>query len=381
MVCALWGSFFNVCIVRIPEGRSVASPPSACGACGTRVAFYDNIPIVSYLVLRGKCRHCGTGFSPRYLLVEILTAAVSATLFQRFVLDGLHTGAAVQTGAALGIPFPEGLMDPDFLWRLLSYLAHFLFAGILIVLSGIDMATKRLPDIITLPSIPILYAVGFLVKAGPDWLDRLIGIVAGYLVIRIVSDGYYYLKGREGLGLGDAKLLALMGALLGWQVLPIIIFGASFVGVFASIPMFFLQARGPHPQKPPGPLGDETPNTGDGKRWAHQTSQTRRPKPGGVSKCPLARSFRRPPFSTSCWPPASTPGWHRSVCPSAGDPDLPVTERPSVPYPERMPLNPAASSRPICRLSRLPGRRSAAPFHPRVAVHRPVAGEARPGRD
>ena len=218
---ALWGSFYNVCIARIPRGESVVRPGSHCGACGKPVRPHDNIPIFSYLLLRGRCRDCGTHFSARYALIEVLGAATGMLLFWKLALLA-----------------PE---DPPAV-RLARFAIGFVFTGVLIVLSFIDLDTKRLPDVITLPSIPILFLAGFSTGDVP-WLERLIGAAAGYLAVRIIADGYYYLTGREGLGLGDGKLLAVIGALLGWRALPPIIFAASFVGVLVSIPLLLLQRR------------------------------------------------------------------------------------------------------------------------------------------
>ena len=195
---ALWGSFYNVCIARIPRGESVVRPGSHCGACNRPVRPLDNIPILSYLLLRGRCRDCGARFSARYALIEALGAATSVLLFWKLVV--------------LAPDDPPGV-------RLARYAVGFAFTGVLMVLSFIDLDTKRLPDVITLPSIPIFFLAGFATGDVP-WLERLIGAAAGYLAVRIIADGYYYLTGREGLGLGDGKLLAVIGALLGWRALP-----------------------------------------------------------------------------------------------------------------------------------------------------------------
>jgi leader peptidase (prepilin peptidase) / N-methyltransferase len=218
---ALWGSFYNVCIARIPRGESVVRPPSHCGACGKPVRALDNIPIVSYFLLRGRCRDCGAQFSIRYALIEMLGALTSAVLFWKLVM--------------LAPGDPPGV-------RLARFAVGFAFTGVLLVLSFIDLDTKRLPDVITLPSIPLFFVLGFATGDIP-WLDRLIGAAAGYLAVRIIADGYYYLTGREGLGLGDGKLLAVVGALLGWRALPGVIFAASFVGVLVSIPILLIQRR------------------------------------------------------------------------------------------------------------------------------------------
>lgn len=240
---ALWGSFFNVCIARVPKGQSIVRPASHCFSCGTPVRAIDNVPILSYLLLRGRCRSCGAKFSPRYLLVELLTAALSALIFWQVV-------AAAPAEVTLAV-------------RAARYAVYFAFAGVMVVLSFIDLDTMTLPDVITLPSIPIFFAAGFAVhEAG--WIDRAIGIAAGYLVIRIISDGYYYITGREGLGLGDAKLLAVMGALLGWKALPIVIFLGSFIGVLIGIPLMLIARRQGGDAPPPEPIPGQGAATGDG---------------------------------------------------------------------------------------------------------------------
>jgi len=218
---ALWGSFLNVCIARIPRGMSVASPPSHCFSCGAHVKPYDNIPILSYLILRGRCRHCGVKFSARHALVEALAGLLSMLVFWVFSLDPA--------------PLPLGI-------RVARYAVYFAFSAVLLVLTFIDIDTKRLPDIITLPSVVVFFAGGFAV-GDVSWLERLIGTAGGYLVVRLIADAYYYSTGREGLGLGDGKLLAVMGALLGWKALPPIIFCASFVGIAISVPVLFAQRK------------------------------------------------------------------------------------------------------------------------------------------
>lgn len=239
---ALWGSFFNVCIARVPRGLSVVRPGSHCFACQAPVRAVDNLPILSYFLLRGRCRSCQAPFSLRYPAIEALTAAVSALLFWRMVL--------------LAPEDPPGL-------RLVRYLVAFAFAGVLIVLSFIDLDTKRLPDVITLPSVAVFFLAGFGTGDVP-WLDRLIGAAGGYLAVRIIADGYYYLTGREGLGLGDGKLLAVIGAMLGWKALPVVVFTASFVGILVSVPVLWYQQRKapapaaavPAPPDPPPPAAD-----------------------------------------------------------------------------------------------------------------------------
>jgi leader peptidase (prepilin peptidase)/N-methyltransferase len=219
---AVWGSFFNVCIARIPLGQSVVRPPSHCFSCGRTVRPWDNIPLLSYFVLRGRCRYCGARFSPRYLLVELLVTVLSALVYWRFVME-----ADPAT--------PPGL-------RVARYFLYFAFTGVMVVLSFIDLDTQLLPDVITLPSIPIFFLAAFAVH-DVSWLSRLIGVVLGYGMVRLISDGYYYLTGREGMGLGDGKLLAGVGALLGWRAFVMVIFLASFLGILVSVPVLLVTRR------------------------------------------------------------------------------------------------------------------------------------------
>jgi leader peptidase (prepilin peptidase) / N-methyltransferase len=218
---AIWGSFFNVVIARVPRGESVVRPASRCGSCGTPVRPRDNIPIVSYFLLRGRCRACGTHFSARYPLVEALTAVLSALVFWWF--------AGSDGGELLAV-------------RLGRFAVYFLFTGTLIVLSFIDFDTKRLPDVITIPGTAVLFLAAFAAHDVP-WTERAIGVAAGYLFVRLIADFYYYVLKREGLGLGDGKLLALMGAVLGWKALPVILFAGSMLGSVVSIPLLLLARR------------------------------------------------------------------------------------------------------------------------------------------
>lgn len=218
---AIWGSFLNVCIARIPLGMSVVTPPSHCFACGARVLARDNIPILSYLLLRGRCRHCRAKFSARHALIEALAAVLSVLVLWCFALDA--------QGLPLGV-------------RVARYTVYFAFSAVLVVLTFIDLDTKRLPDRITLPSVMVFFLGGF-ATGEVAWLERAIGAVAGYALVRLIADVYYYSTGREGLGLGDGKLLAAMGALLGWKALPPIVFCASFIGIMVSIPVLLVQRR------------------------------------------------------------------------------------------------------------------------------------------
>jgi leader peptidase (prepilin peptidase)/N-methyltransferase len=218
---AVWGSFFNVAIVRVPRGESIVRPGSRCPHCAAPVRAADNIPIVSYLLLRGRCRSCRAPISGRYPLVEALAALLAAALWWKFVANDPDQAAAV---------------------RLARFACYFAFGGVLLVLAFIDLATKLLPDVITLPAIPILYLSAFGAH-GADWKARLIGAAAGYLFFRLIADFYYYVLKREGLGLGDGKLLAVIGAVLGWRALPFVVFVGAIVGAAVSLPIALWQRR------------------------------------------------------------------------------------------------------------------------------------------
>lgn len=218
---AVWGSFYNVVIARLPQGLSVVRPASRCGQCGAAVRARDNIPILSYLLLRGRCRACGVRFSVIYPLVEALSATLAALIFWTFVAADPAEELAVRLG---------------------RFAVYFAFTGALIVLSFIDLATKRLPDVITIPGTFLMFAAAFAAHDVP-WQERAIGAAAGYLFFRLIADFYYYVLKREGLGLGDGKLLAMIGAVLGWKALPIVVFAGALVGSMVSIPAILIAGR------------------------------------------------------------------------------------------------------------------------------------------
>lgn len=245
---ALWGSFFNVCIARLPRGLSVVKPGSHCFACGQPVKAYDNVPMLSYLWLRGRCRACGVRFSARYVLVEALMAALSGLLFWSFVME------------AHSVPLPI---------RLARFAVFFAFTGALLVLSFIDLDTQRLPDVVTLPGTAVFFLAGFGAQFAP-WTERAIGLVAGYVAVRLIADLYFYTRGREGLGLGDGKLLSMIGALLGWKALPVVVFSASLLGVAVSLPLLLRARRTPRvetPEAPPAPAAEDDADEDDSLRY------------------------------------------------------------------------------------------------------------------
>lgn len=218
---AVVGSFLNVCIYRLPLGQSVVSPGSRCMDCGAAVRWYDNIPILSWLVLRGRCRSCKAPFSIRYPLVELLTGLLTLLLMLKF--------------------------GPS-----LSLAVMFLFCAALVVITFIDFDHQIIPDEISLPGILLGFLSSFFLP-GHGWLSSLLGIVVGWGSLALIFYGYLWLTGREGMGGGDAKLLAMMGAFLGLKAVPFIIFASSLVGTVAGLSIMAIQRKDRHLAIPFGP--------------------------------------------------------------------------------------------------------------------------------
>lgn len=239
----LIGSFLNVVIYRLPvmmerdwaaqcaefrgepapvqEPLSLATPRSRCPHCGHAISAIENVPVISWLVLRGKCSACKASISPRYPLVELLTGILFAAL-------AWHYGFGVTALAAMG------------------------FAGALIALTGIDFDTQLLPDDITLP---LLWA-GLLVNTGGTFVSlksAVIGAVAGYLALWSVYWAFKIFTGKEGMGYGDFKLLAAIGAWLGWEMLPLTILLSSFVGAVIGLALIVVARHGRNVPIPFGP--------------------------------------------------------------------------------------------------------------------------------
>jgi len=231
----LIGSFLNVVIVRLPrqvqwqwekdkQGAvpppGIAWPPSHCPSCEHTLSWWENLPLLSYLLLRGRCRACGTGISLRYPLVEALTALLSLVVV-------LKLGLQWPTVAALALT-----------WALIA-------------LAFIDLEHFLLPDRITLP----LLAAGLLVNAiggFTDPLSAVIGAVSGYGILWAVYHAHRALTGREGFGYGDFKLLGALGAFLGWQLLPLVILLSAGVGAAIGITLILLRR---HQRSEPLPFG------------------------------------------------------------------------------------------------------------------------------
>ena len=191
------GSFLNVCIHRLPRHASIMRPRSRCPQCDYELRWYDNIPVVSYALLRGRCRQCGTGISVRYPIVEVLTLAV---FLLHYVVFGWSALLAVRL----------------------------IFACALIVLFAIDLEHHLLPDAITLPGI----AAGliFSLVVPPGIVDSFIGTIVGGGVLWAIGEAYYRFAGQEGMGGGDVKMLAMVGAFLGWKLVIVTLFLSSILG-------------------------------------------------------------------------------------------------------------------------------------------------------
>lgn len=222
----LWGSFANVCIYRMPptdahpNGRSVVHPGSHCGRCGAPVRWYDNLPIISYLLLRGRCRDCRAEFSARYLLVEAATGMLFVAMYHHSV----------------GLAYLDQPIDV----RLIRAGIMCAFAFVMVVIAMIDIDHQLILNKVTYPAIPIFYGLGLLLPER-HWSDGLIGAAVGYGLIRLVADGYYYLTGRDGMGYGDGKLLAIVGALFGWQAVIVSLFAGSLLGTVIATPLAIIE--------------------------------------------------------------------------------------------------------------------------------------------
>jgi leader peptidase (prepilin peptidase) / N-methyltransferase len=228
------GSFLNVCIYRLPRGESIAFPGSHCPNCGKAIAPYDNIPVLSFLWLLGKCRHCGTPISAQYPLVELLTG--SAFYF-----------------SALKWSFTP----PTFI--------NSLFLSALIVLFLIDLYHQILPNVITLPGILIgillspfqfqdyyldsislrlaaLLTPGSITTILP-WIGSLLGALVGGGLLFLVGFVFQLVRGKQGLGMGDVKMMAMVGAFLGWRLALLTIFAGSLLGSLLGVFLIFFSGK------------------------------------------------------------------------------------------------------------------------------------------
>jgi leader peptidase (prepilin peptidase)/N-methyltransferase len=206
-----WGSFLNVVIYRLPRNMSLITLRSSCPKCRTRIKFYDNIPVLSYIVLRGKCRHCQDKIPLSYFLVEILTPASFLLLYSKHSLS-------------------------------FHFFASCLFASAMIALGFIDYSHQILPDEITLSGLFLAVVYSFF-RTDLDLRQSLIGAVSGAGFLLFVYGAYFLLRKKEGLGMGDVTMMLFIGAFLGWQLSFFTLILASFSGALVGIFFIFIKKK------------------------------------------------------------------------------------------------------------------------------------------
>ena len=206
------GSFLNVCIYRLPASKTITDPPrSICPSCNRQIRYYDNIPILSYLWLKGRCRHCGTRIPFRYVVVELMTGVV-----------------------AVGILFHFGLT--------LEGLIYFVFISSLIIMTFIDIDHRIIPDVITLPGI-LIGLIASLALPTVGFKDAVIGLLVGGGSLWLVAWVYYLLTRKDGMGGGDIKLLAMMGTIIGLKGVIFTIFVSSAVGTLVGVTLMIIKGK------------------------------------------------------------------------------------------------------------------------------------------
>ena len=219
----LVGSFLNVVILRLPTtGASIVFPASHCPACQTPLRWYENIPLLSFLFLRGRCRSCQQAISWQYPLVELGMGLLSLALFVRWGLSP-------------------------------AYFIYFIYCASLLVIIVIDLYHQIIPDVISLPGILCGLAASFFLP-GMNWQASLLGILFGGGIFYAIALGYYLLTKRQGMGGGDIKLLAMIGAFQGWQALPFVIFASSFLGTIVGLLVMIREKKGGKTRIPYGPF-------------------------------------------------------------------------------------------------------------------------------
>jgi len=216
------GSFLNVCIYRLPAAKSIVHPRSMCPHCSTLIPFYDNIPVFSYLWLRGQCRRCKTKISMRYPAVELLGGLFALGTYLKF-------GPSAET------------------------VIYYLFVAALLTVTFIDIDHRIIPDVITLPGIPICFAASFALPA-VSYKDALLGVLVGGGSLFMVAWIYSLLTKKDGMGGGDIKLLAMMGAIVGWKGVFFTIFVASLVGTLVGLTVMLHSRKGMKLAVPFGPF-------------------------------------------------------------------------------------------------------------------------------
>lgn len=216
------GSFLNVCIYRIPTQTSVVSPASRCPVCASPILWYHNIPILSWCVLGGKCAVCKTRISVRYPLIEAMNGLLYVLVLNYY---GLSSTALV----------------------------FVVFVSIMVVITFIDLDHQVIPNVISLPGIVVGFVCS-LIFLPLAWQDSLLGVLFGGGFLWTVATGYRLLMGAEGMGMGDVKLLAMIGAFLGWQAVFPVVFIGSVVGTLVGVPIMLIKGKDSKLAIPFGPF-------------------------------------------------------------------------------------------------------------------------------
>lgn len=219
---AVIGSFLNVCIYRLARSKSIVTPGSACPNCEKPIQFYDNIPIVSYILLGGKCRHCGTGISLRYPFIELMTAVLFLVIFYQWGISP-------------------------------TFFINIFLVSLLITISFIDLDFQIIPDILSIGGLVAGIIISFI---RPDFriLDAVYGVLLGGGVLFIIAYGYQLIAKREGMGGGDIKLLAMLGAFLGYKGVIFSLVGGSLIGTIVGIPVMLIKGQNSKYAIPFGPF-------------------------------------------------------------------------------------------------------------------------------
>lgn len=216
------GSFYNVVIHRLPLKLSLVSPGSMCPGCGRSIAAYDNIPVLSYLLLGGKCRNCKSRISVRYPLVEALTGFFALVLFRRY---GLHPQFGIE----------------------------FVFISLLLIIAFIDLDTCLIPDVLSLSGVVLGFAFSFFTPR-LSWTESLLGIFLGGGVIYLIATAFWLIRRKEGMGGGDLKLLGMIGAFTGWPGVLFTLFLSSIFGTIIAIPLMYRSGKNLGSEIPYGPF-------------------------------------------------------------------------------------------------------------------------------
>lgn len=226
----LWGSFANVCIYRLPLKLSVVRPASFCPECSHKIRWYHNVPILSYLLLRGRCAYCRAPISPRYLVIELICGALSLGVFLTYLPS--------EPGPGLS------------LCQLAGYLYYFFFGLALVIITAVDLRHYIIPNVITIPSTAVAMLLSSFLHpcTGVTLLESALGAAIGGGIILAFIFGYRYVAKREAIGGGDFKLLMMVGAVLGIRSLPLVFFASSILGIVVGAILKVAGVKPPEPE-------------------------------------------------------------------------------------------------------------------------------------